>query len=326
MADAELVNKSRAGRKADIRPCIGCNQGCAGHLQKDLAITCLTNPRMGLEGKWPEPENAPTSAPAHVLVIGGGPAGLEAAWVAAARGHQVTLWEQSSQLGGQLNALSGLHKREEFLGLLTYQTHQCTTHGVAIALGQVAIPDSVESLAPDAVILATGSDPVPMELPMGGQSLTLDEALEDPDRLGQRVAVYDTIGEWSALGAIEHWTEQGKSVAVFSPVPAFSWRTTIYSTYANSIRLRERQVKIALMRRILGFGNDGLHIEDTSTGERETVSGFDSLVAIQYNVSRDHLYGSLRKLQIPLHLVGDALSPRTALEAVFEGHEIAMAL
>ena len=147
-----------------------------------------------------------------------------------------------------------------------------------------------------------------------------------PERLGERVAFYDTIGEWSTLAAIEHFAELGKSVTGFCPVPAFSWRTTIYSTFANARRLRERNVRIALMRRVLAFSNGGLRIEDTSTGEVELLQGFDSVVAVQYNRADDGLYSALRAQGQRGHLIGDARAPRTALEAVYEGHELGMSL
>ncbi len=326
MADPELVNKSRAGRASEVRPCIGCNQGCAGHLQKDLALTCLTNPRMGLEAKWSEPAEAPAANAQKILVVGAGPAGLEAAWVAAARGHQVTVWEDQPDVGGQLRFLECMDKRREFLGLLDYQKRELERHGVTLVLENMAVTEQVVRLAPDVVVLASGSLPVEMALPGGGRTYTLDEALSSPDRLGNRVAFYDTIGEWSTLGAIEHFADLGKLVTVFCPVPAFSWRTTVYSTFANSRRLRARKVRIALMRRVLAFGNEGLRVEDTSTGEAEFLQGFDSLVAVQYNRAADDLYFSLREHGLTVHLVGDALAPRTALEAVYEGHELAMSL
>ena len=326
MADPELVNKSRFGRAEEVRPCIGCNQGCAGNLQKDLAITCLTNPRMGLEGQWPEPADAPASAARRILVIGGGPAGMEAAWVAAARGHTVTLWEKGGRLGGQLLALENVDKRREFLGLLDYQRRECTRYGVNVGLGRTVHREAVVELSPDVVVLASGAEATPVPLPLGGHAMTLDDALSHPERLGERVAFYDTIGEWSTLSAIEHFADMGKSVVVFVPVPSFAWRTTIYSTYANAVRLRERKVEIALMRRVLGLRNDGLHVEDTSTGEVSKTLGFESLVAVQYNVASDALYGPLRESGLRVHVVGDALAPRTALEAVYEGHELAMTL
>ena len=326
MADPELVNKSREGRAHEVRPCIGCNQGCAGHLQKDLALTCLTNPRMGLEAKWSEPFESPAAQPRKILVVGAGPAGLEAAWVAAARGHDVTVWEAQTEIGGQLRFLEQLQKRREFLGLLDYQRLELARYGVQLALGKKAISDDVVQFSSDTVVLASGSVPVEMPLPEGGRAYTLDDALSSPDRLGERVAFYDTIGEWSTLAAIEHFAELGKSVTVFCPVPAFSWRTTIYSTFANARRLRERNVRIALMRRVLAFSNGGLRIEDTSTGEVELLQGFDSVVAVQYNRADDGLYSALRAQGQRVHLIGDALAPRTALEAVYEGHELGMSL
>ncbi|MSP67493.1 MAG: FAD-dependent oxidoreductase [Alphaproteobacteria bacterium] len=326
MADPELVAKAATGREAEQRPCIGCNQGCAAMLEKDLPITCLVNPRMGLEGRWPEPAPSPTPAPKKVLVIGGGPAGCEAAWVAAARGHRVALWEGAARLGGQVNAIRLMPHRADFLGLLDHQESQCRRHGVAVTLNRTADADAVAAFAPDTVVLATGSAPEPMVFPRGGTALSLVEALEDPGRLGNAVAVFDTVGEWSSMSLVEHLANAGKRVSLFCPVAAIGWRTTIYSNFALFRRLREHKVQLCPLRRVLARTNQGLVVEDVATGEEVTLPDFDSLIAVQYNRTQDELYAPLRARGLPVHMAGDCLAARTALEAVYEGHAAGLAL
>jgi dimethylglycine catabolism A len=114
IADPAIVRKSLEGRQSEVRTCIGCNQGCAQHLERNIAITCLVNPIAGREAEWPEPEFDRAEKVHSVLVVGGGPAGAEAAYVAAARGHKVTLWEASDHLGGQLSLASRMRKRRSF--------------------------------------------------------------------------------------------------------------------------------------------------------------------------------------------------------------------
>ena len=326
MADPDLVKKSESGRTDAVIPCIACNQGCAGNLQKDLALTCLVNPRMGLESTWPVPEEAPVDAPRDILVVGAGPAGCEAAWVAAARGHHVTLWEQSEQLGGQLALAAQMPSRIEFAKLLDYQARRCAAFNVRIELGVEGTLEAIAEAQPDEVVLATGSVPEAMVFEAGAAGITLHDAIRFPERLGASVAFYDTIGEWSTLSAIEHLAELGKRITVFSPIAAFSWRTTIYSTYANSKRLRDHGITIALLRRVLGHTNEGLLVEDVSTGDVQALPGFDSVVAVAYNAPNDTLHTQLRTQGIAVKTIGDALAPRTALEAIYEGHERAMLL
>ena len=326
IAEPALVNKTLAGRADEIRPCISCNQGCAGMLEKNIAIRCVVNPRSGVEGVWREPQDHPAAAARNVIVVGGGPAGMQAAWVAAARGHRVQLWERAPRLGGQLNHVRLMPGRAAFLKLLDYQEAQLARHGVAVRLDCEASVPALLAAAPDVVVLATGSRPQAAALPGGGRTLELTEALHAADQLGEQVAFFDLTGEWASLSAVEHLADLGKRVTVFSPVAASFWRTTLYSTLATSRRLREKGVRIATLRRGVQWDGSTLAVEDVSCGEVEQRAGFDSVIVAQYNSVDDALRAPLAQAGMTIAMAGDCLAPRTAMEAVYEGFEQAYTL
>ena len=323
IADPELIAKSFAGREAEVRTCIGCNQGCAQMLEKNLAITCMVNATVGREADWVSEQSSDTK---KVVVIGGGPAGLEAAATAAELGHKVTLIEREKEAGGQVLWIRKIPERSDFLGLIAQQLSRCARAGVEMRLGFCVDVNGVKALKPDAVLLATGSTPQRFSPPMGGSVLTMEEALAAPDKLGRRVAFHDLTGEWSALGAIEHLAARGLELTVFTAVAGFAWKTTIYSNLATRKRLRDMKVRIATLRAVKGFTGGELVVEDTSTGALERLAGFDSLVVAQYNAADDRLFAPLRAAGLQVKAIGDCLAPRTALEAVYEGHAAARAL
>ncbi len=320
LADPGLVNKARDGRDAEQRPCIGCNQGCAGFLAQSLAITCLTNPGAGREVDWGT--LAPAPAPRRVLVVGGGPAGMEAAAIAAARGHQVALWEAIDRLGGALAWTRAMPKRADFGLLLDAQATALRRAGVAVRLGHVADADKIAAHAPDAVVLATGATAAVLSIDGGGPVLTMQQALADPGALPNAVAVVDTLGSWALAGFVEWLAGTGRAVTLVAPTGTPGWQVNIYSSYAWRDRLRQLGVRIIGLHAPRHFDGEALMLTDLSTGAPGEALRVEAVVAPAHGTPNDALAAALRarNAAIDVHLVGDCASPRSALEAVFEGH------
>jgi NADPH-dependent 2,4-dienoyl-CoA reductase/sulfur reductase-like enzyme len=289
-------------------------------LEKNLPVRCLVNPRAGLEGEWLDLAETTVSQPKNLLVVGAGPAGLEAARTAAARGYRVTLWEKSDALGGQLRDAVRMPKRSNFSRLMEEQIADIERLGVTVECGKTADAATIAAFHADAVFLATGSTPVHSQIPGGGKALTIVEALQNPETLGDNIALFDRTGEWAALTLAEHLADLGKRVTFFSPIGGIAWRTTIYSTLANLKRLRERKVRLATLRRVAAYDGSTLTVEDLSTGEMETHLGVTALIAAEHNFADQTLFRELRALGVPVRQIGDNLAPRTALEAVYHAH------
>jgi 2,4-dienoyl-CoA reductase-like NADH-dependent reductase (Old Yellow Enzyme family)/thioredoxin reductase len=326
IADPHLVAKARAGADDDIRPCIYSNQGCIGMIELDRPITCLMNPAVGREGEWDAEVRSPAAVTKRVLVVGGGPAGLEAARVAALRGHRVTLWERAPEVGGQVNTAARVTGRAWFGQVRAYLERQCRTAGVTLACGVEATAEAVRAFGADAVVLATGAVLRRPDFPGADRVLTVGEALEAPGRLGDRVVVIEADGNWPAVATAEHLADLGKRVTLVTSQGAVGWRITTFSLVAARHRLREKRVRILGLRAVREYEGARLVLEDLSTGDAEALDGVTGVVAACGGVARDDLYAPLRGAVPELRLVGDAVAPRTALEAIYDGHHAARAL
>jgi 2,4-dienoyl-CoA reductase-like NADH-dependent reductase (Old Yellow Enzyme family)/NADPH-dependent 2,4-dienoyl-CoA reductase/sulfur reductase-like enzyme len=329
MADPAIVGKALIGREDQTTPCIACNQGCAGMLQQNLAITCLTNPAMGREASWGPLAPVAAAARRKVLVVGAGPAGLEAAAVAAQLGHDVQVWERSSATGGSLAFTRRMPKRSDFGMLLDHQLRQCRAAGVVIEMGREATRGAIAASGADVVVLATGATPRGLAFEGGGTGLTLEEALRLEDVVGSRIAVVDTLGTWAVAATVEYLADRGAEVTLVVPAGAPAWHVTIYSGYAWRDRIRARRVRIMALHTIHSWRDGEAVLQDLSTGGLLPPVRFDHVVAATHGVTNRSLLGELAAAGgsgPQVLLIGDARSPRSALEAVFEGHEAARSL
>jgi 2,4-dienoyl-CoA reductase-like NADH-dependent reductase (Old Yellow Enzyme family)/pyruvate/2-oxoglutarate dehydrogenase complex dihydrolipoamide dehydrogenase (E3) component len=338
IADPHMANKARAGRPEDIRPCISCNQMCWGRRSRDYWISCLVNPSVGREFQWGGDRFAPAAAPKHVLVVGGGPAGLEAARVAAERGHRVTLVEAAPRLGGQFRLAGEQPRRSQILDLLDWYEGQLQKLQVVVKLNTPVDADDVKAVGADVVVLATGSQPAGTGYQRGlptrdrlpglerGNAWSVEEVMGKAARLGKRVLVVDDGGNWRGCGTAWHLAEQGHAVTLLTADP-FVGRDLARTSADWVIRPRLRRLGVAFLTDsvVVEWAGDAALVRDLLTGQ-ESRLGFDSLVLATTNVSNTELADSLRAEGVACHTAGDCAAPRHAPAATYEGRRIALSI
>lgn len=203
ISDPHLMAKVLEGRPEQIRQCVLCNQGCFGRLLKGVDISCLQNPAVGREEAWPAEPVPTTDSALRVVVVGGGPGGMEAAWVAAARGHRVTLLEAEPDLGGELRRVAETPAHQELTHVISWRRTMLDQHGVDVRLEARADAEAVIALDPQVVVLATGD-------PMTAEDLAAAMRHEHPQvRL---LTVGDAAAPRDALAAITDGHRVGREI------------------------------------------------------------------------------------------------------------------
>jgi 2,4-dienoyl-CoA reductase-like NADH-dependent reductase (Old Yellow Enzyme family)/thioredoxin reductase len=338
IADPHLANKAREGRPADIRPCISCNQMCWGRRSRDYWISCLINPSAGREFQWGGDRFKPAPQPCRILVVGGGPAGLEAARVAAERGHHVTLVEASDKLGGQFR-LAGLQpRRAQILDLIAWYEGRLETLQVELRLNSPVDEDEIRGFGADKLVLATGSQParngyqraLPTVERLPGVEKPTVFAVEDvmgrAARLGSHVLLLDDSGNWRGAGTAWAMAEQGHKVTLLTPdsmVGREILRTG--SEFPMRKRLRGAGVEFLTDAAVAEWHGDGATVLDLLTGGSKRLA-FDTLILATANVAENALARVLEGSSLDYHVIGDALSPRHAAAAIYEGRKLGMTL
>jgi mycofactocin system FadH/OYE family oxidoreductase 2 len=338
IADQHLLTKVKEGRLDDIRECIGCNQGCIDTVYKQQHVGCIHNPSAGEELTLGLGTLKPAAAPKKVIVVGGGPAGLKAAEIAARRGHEVTLFEKSGELGGQVLIAAKVPLREEFRGIARYLSTQVGKLGVKVQLNSEATAESILALNPDAVVVATGSRP----RSLGYQNRRPDikehagidqdnvmsnrDAILHPERVGQKVLLVDD-GEsnWKLMSTAVYLAEQGKQVEIVSSLFYAGARMGGLSIGILYAKLFSLGVKLTPMTGFLGIDGNTATLFHMFTNE-ERQEEYDSVVLCFYSKANDDLYFNLKGKAKELHRIGDCLAPRDAQRAIRDGELTGRAL
>jgi 2,4-dienoyl-CoA reductase-like NADH-dependent reductase (Old Yellow Enzyme family) len=318
ICDPQMPNKACGDRPNDIRACIACNQACIGHAQLGLSISCIQYPESGRELQF---GNRPKVAhKASVLVVGGGPGGMKAAAVAAEIGHDVTLAEQSPRLGGQALLAQLLPYREEFGGIVTNLSREVEISGVKVLLNHHVTADFIVDGAFDHVILATGST---VNLPrFDGDdrigALSHEQILRG-EKTGPSVVIYDWRSDWVGIGLAEKLTSEGCFVRL--AVNGISAGSAIqsYVRDAAMARLSEAGIETIPYARLYGADENTVYLLHTASQRPMALEDVDTLVIASPMQPSSGLATELSDLGIPFVEIGDASSPRTAEEAVFEG-------
>jgi len=320
LADPEFPRKALEGKSEDIRPCIACLQGCREPLYLGLPITCLVNPRAGMEAEY---KIEPAEKRKRVLIIGAGPGGMEAARVAALRGHEVTLAEKENHPGGQFHLASLPAGKEEIGVYLNYLSGQLKNLGVKVQLNQEVTPEKLKETKADAVILAAGGFPLVPAIPGIDRKnvFTAWDALVHPEKVGEKVVIVGggSVGAETAKFLLDH----RKDVTLLEMLPDIAADAEKVNRKVLLRSLGEKGAKIRVLTEVTAILSGGVEVE---FGGKKEILAADTIVLAAGTQSNDGLEATLRAMPVEFYKIGDCAKPRKAIDAIHEGFRVALKL
>jgi N-methyl-L-proline demethylase len=262
MADPHLVKKLVKGREADIRPCVGANY-CLDRIYQGGMALCLHNPATGRELEQPQ-TIAPAATQKRVTVVGAGPAGMEAARVAAERGHAVTVIEAADQPGGQIRLTALQERRREMLAIIRWRFEQCEKRGVAFQFNTIADAQTVLDTQPDEVVIATGGLPHTDVLTAGNDLVCSTwDILSGDVAPGQNVLIYDDAGDHAGLQAADLIAQTGARVEIVTPDRSFAPEVMAMNLVPYMRNLQQRDSTFTVTWKLISVSRDGNQLRVT---------------------------------------------------------------
>lgn len=326
ICDPELPNKAKAGRLDEIRHCLGCNEGCWAHVERGQPITCSINPTVGREQYWGDFPR--TTSPKNVVIIGGGPAGCEAARVAALSGHVVTLFEQEPFLGGQTVIASKGPGRTDFAEVGRYYTVELKRLGVDLRLGTRASIDDVLVNNPDEIFVATGGRPlVPAHIEGvdGPNVVQAWDIFNGVATTGQRVVVLDDEHHIQGMNVAELLATEGKEVEVVTREREVGKHAEPNTRDATLRRVYALGVKLSPSTWARAITPDSVTLYNYLSSVEET-KPIDTVVLCCNIVPDSALFRELSEKHSHVTAIGDCTGPHLLEQATFDGHIAARAI
>jgi mycofactocin system FadH/OYE family oxidoreductase 1 len=330
IAEPRLVALDRAGRADAVRPCILCNQECRVRDNRNPIVSCVGEPRAGHETTDVDPDgDAPagrTPPPTDVLVVGAGPAGMEAARVLAVHGHRVRVVERGARAGGAFRAAAVGPGRDRMARLTSWLEAACVRRGVTFEFDREVTPADLDAAVADgaSVVLATGGRPAPSDVPSDGSVPVVDAAAALVDGAGAlptgAVVVLDPVGGPVGVGVAEWLADAGRDVSLVTPDQIAGTLLARSGDLADAnTRLQRAGVRRELRALVRGLSGGAVHLEDVWTGETRAVPTA-VVVDCGHRLPDEALYearpGTLR--------AGDCVAPRSVLDAVLDGRRRAL--
>lgn len=322
LADPYLPEKLASGNEKDIRPCISCHMACMGRASKFTHLSCAVNPQCGFET---ERTITPAEKKKKVLVAGGGVGGMECAITLRKRGHQVILAEKADRLGGVLNIASIPDFKKDDRELIAWFEKQVRDEGVEVRLNTAVTPEHVKEAGVDAVVTATGGEPLRLDIPGEGTYALADEVFTGKVPAGEQIVIIGggLIGCELALHLVQH----GKKVAIAEIAPALmggGHGSMPFMNWSMLIDLLKfHKVDIHTGVRVTELKKDGIVIE--KDGASENIAADTIVMAVGYRPV-DTLYQELKFAGVPLYNIGDSRKVNNIMQAIWDGFEIGRAI
>jgi 2,4-dienoyl-CoA reductase-like NADH-dependent reductase (Old Yellow Enzyme family)/thioredoxin reductase len=321
-ADPEWPNKAYEGRLEDICKCISCLECHAFRTGRAPGTHCAVNVALGREKEFGE--IGPAAIQKRVMVVGAGPGGMEAARIAALRGHEVALYDKKKEIGGNLLLAAVPPGKEKLLWFRDYQAAQMAKLNVSLHLGVEVTPELIDEAAPDALIMATGSTPAIPEIPgaSGGNVITAWDILAGGTKLnGQKVV----IAGGSVVGAetAEFLADQGNVVTIVEMLSTIAGDMEVINRRGLIDALQTKKVTMLTEHEVNEVTEKGLLVTDKKKGEKRLIEA-DWVILAMGSKPDDKLAEALAGRVAQLYRVGDCKQPRTILSAVYEGACTAM--
>lgn len=343
IADPDLVNKSLAGKIDQVRPCIACSQDCLGGLMTAGRMRCVVNPAAGFEAQLSEERIVVADRSRKVVVVGGGPAGMEAARIAAKRGHQVVLFEAESKLGGAVKLAARAPAREGIADITVWLESELYRETIDVRLNTFVDVDDIVAEKPDVVVVATGSWPrldgvlacCPGEPIRGMDHRTVRSSYEvmssAPPTAGTRAVVVDDTGHYEPIAVAEYLLAHGIEVTMVTRHVSFAFY--LENTFQNQSHLRRLakrgRFSVLVRTRVVQIDDFGVHTVPTyqeGNGKEGDTLPADIVVVVTANAPSRDLHRELLARGIESELIGDARSPRFLGSAIRDGRNCGMTI